>query len=112
MRRARALVEQGRAAARAKAARRFGRDILEAGDAACAFGETKTLAPAADIGRIGRAMRAPACFRVVVPGPARGIVDLEAHRAAQTAAGDRFCGGNPLALRQWRLDLLQQTHLL
>src|ERR1700687_357180 len=71
---------------RAKAAGGFCQFVLEAGDASLAPGDAKSLAPASDIGRIGRAMRATARRRMIVPGPARRRVDLETDFAAQALA--------------------------
>src|SRR5882757_7165124 len=82
--RARAFVEQRRAAMRAEMAR--GALVLVARDRRLAFGDTETLASTANIVRIRRAMRAAACGRMVVPGPARRNVDLEADLSAQALA--------------------------
>jgi len=90
MRRTRAFVEQRRAAARAKAAHGFGALVLEPRNSRFTLGDAKPLAPASDIGRIGRAMRAPASGRMIVPGPARRRVDLEADLAAQALTGGGF----------------------
>src|SRR5581483_9399772 len=54
VRRAGALVNQRRPAARAEAARGAGLRILIARDRALALGDAEALAPAADVGRIGR----------------------------------------------------------
>src|SRR5450759_923778 len=97
MRRARAFVNELRAAARTEAAHDFCGLVLVARDRGLALGDTEPLAPASDIGRIGRATRAPARRGMIVPGPARRYVDLEADRAAQALTrGDsspfrRFC---------------------
>src|SRR5713101_692202 len=69
VRRTRALVGQRRAAMRAKAARAFCGFVLEAPDGGLALGDAKPLAPASDIGRVRRAMRAPARSRMIMPGP-------------------------------------------
>src|SRR5260370_26340491 len=90
VRRTRAFVKQRRAASRAKAAHGFCSLVLEARDPGLSLGDAKTLAPASDIGRIGRAVRAPAAKRMIVPGPARGGGDLEANMAAQALAGGRL----------------------
>src|ERR1700682_5577640 len=87
VRRARALVSKRRAAVCAEAARGLRRPVLVTRDARLALGNAKALAPASDIGRIRRAMRAPARSRMIVPGPARGGVDLEADFSAQALAG-------------------------
>src|SRR5215472_5048433 len=87
MRRARAFVKQRRAACGAEAARSLRRKILVAPDQGLALDDAKALAPAADIGGVGRAMRAPARCRMIVPGPARRHVDLEGDLAAQALAG-------------------------
>src|SRR3954471_11990758 len=74
VRRARALVKQRRAAARAKTSRGLCRLVLEAVDCRHPPGETKTLPPAPDIGGVGRTMRAAAGAGMIVPGPAGGII--------------------------------------
>src|SRR5258706_13925122 len=51
--------------------------VLEACDGSIALGDAKTLAPASYIRGVGRAMRAPARRRMIMPGPPRGRVDLE-----------------------------------
>src|SRR5258708_34335313 len=77
---------------RAEAARGFRGLVLEARDGGLAPGDAKTLAPASDIGRVGRAMRAPARRRMIMPGPARGRVDLERDFSAQAlTGGDSGC---------------------
>src|SRR5664279_4376675 len=83
MRRTRALIEQRRAASRAKAAHGFAGLVLEAGDGGAAPGDSETLAPAPDIGRVGGAVRAPTRRRMIVPGPSGGRVDFKADSAAQ-----------------------------
>src|SRR5580704_3391285 len=87
MRRPGAFVKQRRAAAPAKAARGFRGLVFEARNPRLTLGDAKTLAPAPDIGRVGRAMRAPAGGRMIVPGPARRRVDLEADLATQALTG-------------------------
>src|SRR5579872_2824775 len=87
VRRTRTLVEQRRAAMRAKAAYGFCSLVLETRDVRLALDDTKTLAPASDIGRVRRAVRAPARRRMIVPGPAGRRVDLEADPAAQALTG-------------------------
>src|SRR6266478_8818463 len=72
---------------RAEAAHGFCSLVLEACDGSLALGDAKTLAPASDISRIGRAMRAPARRRMIMPGPARGRVDLEIDFSAQALTG-------------------------
>src|SRR5438034_4438842 len=72
---------------RAKAARGFCGLVLEAPDGGLAPGDAKPLAPASDIGRVSRAMGAPARRRMIVPGPARGHIDLETDFSAQALAG-------------------------
>src|SRR5437588_6513761 len=72
---------------RAKAARGFCSLVLEARDGSLALGDAKTLAPASDIGRVRRAMRAPARRRMIMPGPARGHIDLETDFSAQALTG-------------------------
>src|SRR4029450_4569908 len=85
--RARAFIADRRAAAGAEASNGLGRPVLIAGEAGLALGDPETLAPASDIGCIGRAMRATARRRMIVPGPARRHVDLEGDLAAQALAG-------------------------
>src|ERR1700737_5548235 len=87
MRRTRALIKQRRAASRAKAPHGFRDLVLETRNPRLALGDAKTLAPASEIGRVSRAMRAAAAKRMIVPGPARRRVDLEADTAAQALAG-------------------------
>src|SRR5712664_3269926 len=94
MRRARAFVKQRRAAMRTKAAHGLRGLVLEPRNPGLALGDAETLAPASDIGRVGRAMGAPARGRMIVPGPARRRVDLEADLSAQALTGgdaDRCC---------------------
>src|SRR5437868_2159716 len=83
MRRARAFIGDRRAAMRAETAHGLGGLVLIAREAGLALDDTKTFAPASDIGCIGRAMRAAARRRMIVPGPARRHVDLEGDLAAQ-----------------------------
>src|SRR6185312_8799860 len=90
MRRARTFIGDRRAAMRTEAAHGFGRLVLVAGEAGLSLGDPKALAPASDIGRIGRTMRAAARGRMIVPGPARRHVDLEGDLAAQALAGRGF----------------------
>src|SRR5881227_3852454 len=61
--------------------------VLEARDGSLALDEAKTLAPASDIGRVRRAMRAPARGRMIMPGPACGHIDLETDFSAQALTG-------------------------
>src|SRR3954465_6719336 len=68
VRRARALVNQRRAAARAKTPRGLRRLVLEAANPGHSLGKPKPLAPAPDIGGVSRAMRAPAGAGIIVPG--------------------------------------------
>src|SRR4029453_10195617 len=93
MRRARSFEDDRRAAVRAETSRGFGRRILIPREAGLAPGDTKTLAPASDIGCIGRAMRAAARGRMIVPGPSRRHVDLKGDLAAQALAGGRLAEG-------------------
>src|SRR4051794_25536260 len=96
MRRARAFIGDRRAAARAETSCGFGRLVLIAREAGLALGDAEAFAPASDIGGIGRAVRAAARRRMIVPGPTRRHVDLEGDLAAQALAGgglaerDRF----------------------
>src|SRR6476659_3398168 len=83
VRRAAALVGDRRAATGTEAAHGLRLGVLVARDLGLALGDPKTLAPAADIGGIGRAMRAAARRRMIMPGPPRRHVDLEADLAAQ-----------------------------
>src|SRR6185312_4603983 len=86
VRRARTLVEQRRAAGRAEAS--CGLVLfLVARDRGVALDDAEALAPATDIGGVGRAMRAAAGRRMIMPGPARWHVDLEGDLAAQALAG-------------------------
>src|SRR5260370_39847954 len=90
----RAFIKQRRAAMRTKAAHGLCHVVLVARDPGLAFCHPEALAPASDIGRIGRAMGAPALGRMIVPGPARRRVDLEADLSAQALTGgdaDRCC---------------------
>src|SRR6476661_6601374 len=77
VRRTGAFVKQRRAAVCAEAARGFRGFVLEARDGGLAPGDAQALAPASDIGRVGRAMGTPARGRMIVPGPARGHINLE-----------------------------------
>src|SRR6266699_1651586 len=72
---------------RAEAAHGLCSLVLEARDGSLALGDAKTLAPASDIGRVRRAMRAPARRRMIMPGPARGHIDLETDFSAQALTG-------------------------
>src|SRR5260370_7742334 len=65
--------------------------VLEGRDGSLAPGDAQTLAPASDIGGVGRAMGAPARRRMIMPGPARGHIDLERDFSAQALTG----GGTP-----------------
>src|SRR5258708_38368402 len=76
---------------RAEAAHGFCGLVLEARDGSLAPGDAQTLAPASDIGGVGRAMGAPARGRMIMPGPARGHIDLERDFSAQALTG----GGTP-----------------
>src|SRR5260370_27278763 len=76
---------------RAEAAHGFCGLVLEARDGSLAAGDAQTLAPASDIGGVGRAMGAPARRRMIMPGPARGHIDLERDFSAQALTG----GGTP-----------------
>ena len=49
-------------------------------------GDPEALAPAPDIGRVGRAVGTPARRRMIMPCPARGDIDLEANASAQAFA--------------------------
>src|SRR6516164_10871731 len=73
-------------------ARGFRGLVLETRNIRFAAYDAKALAPAPDIGRVGRAVRAPAGGRVVVPGPASGNIDLEADASAQALALGDACG--------------------
>src|SRR6266436_7996013 len=95
--RTRAFVSQRRAAMRAEAAHGFCGLVPEACDGRLALGDTKTLAPASDIGRVGCTMRAPAHGRMIMPGPARGHIDLETDFSAQA-----LTGGGPDCCRCFR----------
>src|ERR1700716_975498 len=100
VRRTRALKKQRHAAPRAKAPHDFRGLVLEARDPGLALDDPESLAPASDIGRVGRAMRAPACGRMIVPGPACRHIDLEADLAAQALTwGYSRCCRCPCHLR-------------
>src|SRR5216683_6065604 len=86
VRRAGTLVDERRAALRAEAAHGLCGLVFVARDQGLALGDTKTLAPASDIGRVGRTMRASACRGMIMPRPARRHVDLEGDLAAQALA--------------------------
>src|ERR1700738_5257684 len=62
-------------------------------------GDTNTLAPASDIGRIRLAMRAPPARRMIVPGPAGRRADLEADPAAQALTRGGLAGRNGFLFR-------------
>src|SRR5450755_2522527 len=85
---------------RAKTARGFCPFVLEARDIGFAFCHPKPLAPASDIGGIGRAMCAPAGGGMIVPGPARGDINFETDFAAQAMA----CGWLAECNRFWFFD--------
>ena len=85
--RARALIDQGRAAAPTEAAHRARFLLLETVDLALPRRDAKALAPRADVGRIHGAMRKPAGATVIVPGPERGVLHLELHGPAQALPG-------------------------
>src|SRR3954453_14247605 len=78
-----------RAATPAEAARRAGLFVLITREVARARGEPEPLAPAPHISGIDGAVRDPRRPAMVVPGPARRSIDLEAHAPAQALAGDR-----------------------
>src|SRR3981081_3103613 len=88
MRRTRALIEQRRTASRAKASRGFCSLVFEAGNPGHSLDDAKTLAPTADVSGLSGTMPPPACAGMIVPGPAGGIIDLEANRAAKATARD------------------------
>src|SRR5262249_13174232 len=83
LRRMCAHVEDRRATARAEVPRGPRRFVREACDLSLALGDAESAAPASDIGGVGGAMGMPATGRVIVPGPAGGKLDLEAHLPAQ-----------------------------
>src|SRR6266700_5124621 len=70
----------------AETPRGLGGLVLVARDGGLAARDTKALAPASDIGGIGRSMRAPATGRMIMPGPARRHIDFEGDLAAQALA--------------------------
>src|SRR5258708_36007011 len=86
VRRASAFVGDRRAATGTEAAHGFRRLVLVTRNRGLALDDPEALAPAADIGGIGRAMRAAARRRMIMPGPARRYIDLETHLAAQALA--------------------------
>src|SRR5260370_1245060 len=75
--RALAFVEQRRAAPGTEASGGPRLRVFEAGDASLAFRHAGVLAPTADIGRVGGAVRATACCGVIVPGPKGRKVDVQ-----------------------------------
>src|SRR5258707_14352491 len=93
VRRTATLVDDGRAALGAKAARGLGRLVLETREAVLALGDAETLAPASDISRVNSAMRAAARRRMIMPGPARRHVNLKGDLAAQALPGGGLAGG-------------------
>src|SRR5690348_15382948 len=86
--RACAFIEKRRAAASAEAARRSCGLVLIAHDLACALCYSKPLAPTADVSGVSRTVGTSACRRMVMPGPARGVVDFEASGATETFCCD------------------------
>src|SRR5450432_1093228 len=100
MRRARAFVNQWRTASPAKAARGFRGLVLEARDLGFALGDPKAFAPASDIGRIRRTVRAPAAERMIVPGPACRRVDRKADATAQALTCDGLADGGGFRIRR------------
>src|SRR5690348_1213524 len=84
--RARTLIDQRRAALRAETAHGVARLVLIARDRRLTLGDAKALAPTADIGRIGRAMRAAADGGMIMPSPACRHVDLEGDLTAEALA--------------------------
>src|SRR5437868_11999644 len=78
VRRTRTFVTERRAAVLAEAPRGLGGLVLVARDGALAACDAKALAPASDIGGVGRTMRAAAASRMIMPGPARRHVDFDA----------------------------------
>src|SRR6185437_6420347 len=83
----RAFIRERRAASGAETSDAATGLVLEARNVFAAFQDTEAALVTADIGDIGRAMRAAAGFGMVVPGPARRNVDLEFDRAANALAG-------------------------
>src|SRR5258707_91390 len=80
----------------AEAARGARHLVLVARDFTFARGHPKALAPTADIGGVGRAVREPARTAVIMPGPERRKIDLEAHCSAEASAfGGRGVGKVP-----------------
>src|SRR5262249_57195650 len=90
-----------RAADGAEAARSFCRGVLVAHERGLALGDAKALAPAADIGGVGGAMGAAARGGMIMPGPARGHVDLEGDLAAQAFSGGGLAGRDRLGFSLW-----------
>src|SRR5712692_8248074 len=86
VRRALPLIDQRRAASRAKASCRP-RLVLEARDPLPPLRQAEMLAPDTDVGGIGRVVGAPARARMIVPGPERRKIDLELDRAAEAVPG-------------------------
>src|SRR5438105_6581672 len=109
VRRTRTFVTERRAAVLAEAPRGLGGLVLVARDGALAACDAKALAPASDIGGVGRTMRAAAASRMIMPGPARRHVDFEADLAAQALAlcDPRHCCRRSCHLRFPCLSLLR-----
>src|SRR2546430_8161605 len=71
-----------------------------------------TLFRSPDIGGVSRAMRATARAAVIVPGPERRVIDLEAHGAAKALAGDGRCVGKRSSFHgQVRAQSVPQTDI-
>ena len=87
--RTRPLVEQGRPACRAKAARGVPSLVFESNNALMAEGDTKAASPDAHIGRIGSTVRKLGRPGVVVPCPECRIVDLQPHPTTGTLGSYR-----------------------
>src|SRR5262249_26036299 len=81
--------------------RGFCRGVLVAHECGPAPGDAKALAPAADIGGIGGAMGAAARGGMIMPGPARGHVDLKGDLAAQAFSGGGLAGRDSLGFFLW-----------
>src|SRR4051812_38591721 len=87
VRRAGALVGQRRAAGATEATHRLRARVLVTTDQVFAGRDAEALAPASDIGRVGRPVGAPSRGGMVVPRPARRHIDLEGDAAAEAAPG-------------------------
>ena len=82
------FVRQRCATTTAKAACGARSFVFVASDNFLAVSYAKALAPATDIGGIGRAVRKPACVGMIVPSPACREINLQTNRPAETESFD------------------------